>query len=101
METVKIYNWTDLRLPIIDKMVAFLTVPLFTYNRYVMRGIPKFPDGKSDKYLHEYIIWLHCETNILDDLIDGQCFIIQHKNTKLFFAFNELVYACNFAETIP
>lgn len=99
---VTIYKWEDLRQPIIDKMVEFLKVPFFTYKKYVMIGIPKFPDGKSDKYLHEYITWLRSNTTIIDELLNDEiCFIIQNNNTKILFAFNEIVYSCNFAETIP
>jgi hypothetical protein len=67
-----------------------------------MKGIPKFPDGNcEDKYLHEYIIWLVSNTSIIDQLISDKCFIIQYKNHKIFFDLNEIVYSCNFAESIP
>lgn len=99
--TVKIYKWEDLRQPIIDKMVDFIKEPPLTYKKYVICGIPKFPDGKSDKYLHEYICWLYSNSSIIYELIDESCFIIELKNHKIIFDFNEVVYSCNFAETIP
>jgi hypothetical protein len=102
MKTVKIYNWLDIRQPIIDGMVKWINNPPLIHKAYIMMGIPKFPRGDSDdKYVHEYITWVICNTEALDDIIDGTCFIIQYKNHKIFFDFNEVVYSCNFPESIP
>jgi hypothetical protein len=104
MKPVNIYGWSCIKPLLMDEMAEWFKNPLLSYKAYVHRGVPKFPTINSEaKYVYEYIMWLRSNTNILDKVLEENetCFIIQFKNTTLFFSFNELVYTCNFVEVIP